>query len=340
MREDKPSWTDVPTDLVRDLEDLLRSRIVDATTVWGGYGPTATFVVRMQNGRSYFCKGTHPGHTPEGEAAVRREAAIYEALPELRAFAPGFHGSVRTGAWHLLVLDYVEPVLRVPPWTDDSFQRVIAALARFHASVPPRARSVLESLDSPPPVNLIETPLGWRELSLNPSKRSNFFALFADKTGAEMWFDDHIAKFVELESQAARLGGPSAWVHQDIRSDNILFETAHRPLLVDWPYLAYGPVLLDVAFFLPSVCGEGGPFPAAGLALYETEFGSRVDERDVQIAVATVAGFFAARAGEPEIPALPRLRWVQRLQLFPSLAWLSQVMSDGPPPSQQSTDKR
>ena len=47
----------------------------------------------------------------------------------------------------------------------------------------------------------------------------------------------------------------------------------------------------------------------------------KVDARDVAVTVATVAGFFAARAWQPKIPALPRLRWVQKLQLFPSLTW-------------------
>jgi hypothetical protein len=83
---------------------------------------------------------------------------------------------------------------------------------------------------------------------------------------------------------------------------------------------------MDVAFFLPRVAGEGGPSPSEGLRLYEEANGHRFAARDLAITVATVAGFFAARAGQPDIAGLPRLRWVQKLQLFPSLRWLSQVM--------------
>jgi hypothetical protein len=59
----------------------------------------------------------------------------------------------------------------------------------------------------------------------------------------------------------------------------------------------------------------------------------KVDARDVAVTVATVAGFFAARAGQAEILALPRLRWVQKLQLFPSLRWPNELLKIGPPPA-------
>jgi hypothetical protein len=60
---------------------------------------------------------------------------------------------------------------------------------------------------------------------------------------------------------------------------------------------------------------------------------ARFDPVDVAVTVATMAGFFAARAGQPDIRGLPRLRWVQKLQLFPSLQWLSEVLAIEPAPS-------
>jgi aminoglycoside phosphotransferase (APT) family kinase protein len=138
---------------------------------------------------------------------------------------------------------------------------------------------------------------------------------------------------VTLEAQASHLGGPRSWVHHDVRSDNLLFRGTATPLLIDFPYLAYGPTLMDVAFFLPSVTGEGGPSPGEGLRLYEQISDHRFEAREVAVSVATVAGFFAARAGQQDIPGLPRLRWVQKLQLCPSLAWLSELLGIGGPPA-------
>jgi len=89
---------------------------------------------------------------------------------------------------------------------------------------------------------------------------------------------------------------------------------------------------MDVAFFLPSVSGEGGPSPREGLRRYEQVSGYRFDAHDVAVTVATVAGFFAARAGQSDIPGLRRQRWVQKQQLFPSLTWLTEVTEIDPPP--------
>src|SRR5262249_17677251 len=41
---------------------------------------------------------------------------------------------------------------------------------------------------------------------------------------------------------------------------------------------------------------------------------------------ACVAGFFASRAGLPEVPAAPRVRWFQRRQLAVALPWAARVL--------------
>jgi hypothetical protein len=96
--------------------------------------------------------------------------------------------------------------------------------------------------------------------------------------------------------------------------------------------LSLGPALLDLAFFLPSVAGEKGPSPSQGLALYEHEAERKFDEHGLRVIVAIVAGFFAARAGEPPIPELPRVRWLQSLYLSPCLIWMSALLGIDPPP--------
>jgi len=61
-------------------------------------------------------------------------------------------------------------------------------------------------------------------------------------------------------------------------------------------------------FWLRSLAAEGGPLPGAVLP-------------DAPNEAAVVAGFFAARAGLPVIPAAPRVRAIQLQQLRPALAW-------------------
>lgn len=324
-REHKPSWSDVPRELVAQLGDLLPARIAGTEIAWGGFTPSATFLIRTEDGRKFFCKGTHPGLTEEGKKAFLRERVVYEALPELSAFGPAFHGAVGDADWQLLVLDFVERGHDVPPWTEDTFRSAISMLARFHNSMPSRARAILEDAD-------ISSLSGWRRIAESEEDRKGLLALFADQTAAVRWIDRNIGDFVALEEQAMQLDGPRSWIHLDVRSDNLIFRSDGEAVLVDWPFLSYGPELLDVVFFLPSVAGEGGPAPHEGLALYERASETRFDDHQVRMAIATVAGFFAFRAGQPPIPGLPRVRWVQALQLFPCLDWISRLMNLEPPP--------
>lgn len=331
-RESKPEWSEVPDELKQAIETLAGARIVEATVAWGGYGPSATFILRLADGGKLFCKGTHPGLTEPGKAAFRTELSYYQSLPELSAFGPPFRGAAHHGDWQLLLLDFVARSREVPPWTDATFRGAVSALARFHREMPPRARDVLPIAEQKSDfMALYRSENGWRLLT-DTIARLQFLGMFADNAAAARWLDAHLEDFIDLEAQAASIGGPRSWVHHDVRSDNLLFTDSEEPLLIDFPFLAYGPALMDVTFFLPSVAGEGGPSPMEGLRLYEQFSGHDFDGRDTAITVATVAGFFAVRAGLPDIPGLPRLRWVQKLQLVPSLAWLSELTAIEPPP--------
>jgi hypothetical protein len=116
QRESKPTWADVPRDLSEQLADLLSAPIVNAEVLWGGFGPSATFLLTTESGQKFFCKGTHPSYTKAGKQAFLRERTLYEELPELSAFAPAFRGAVGDGEWQPLVLDLVPRSLNVPPW--------------------------------------------------------------------------------------------------------------------------------------------------------------------------------------------------------------------------------
>ena len=322
-RESKPEWSEVPAELRDALAEIAGGKIDSGTIAWGGYGPTATFVLDVVDGRRLFCKGTHPGITEEGNEAFHTELAHYQRIPELAQFGPAFRGAAHHEDWHLMMLDFVQRTREVPPWSDETVRGAIAMLARFHANPPARAGEILPIAEQQTEfMGLYRAQNGWKALE-RQADRKQFVGLFSEPFAAERWLDAHLDEFIALEARAAHIGGPRSWVHHDFRSDNLLFTRSDEPLLVDFPFLAYGPTLMDVVFFLPSLAGEGGPTPEAGLRLYEESVGHRFDADDTRITVATVAGFFAARAGQPDIPGLPRLRWVQKLQLFPCLAWLA-----------------
>jgi hypothetical protein len=330
-REPKPAWADVPEALRAKIAAIIGEPIIDGEIAWGGFGPTASFVLTTDSGAKHFCKGTHPGNTAEGHAGVIRECENLAAFPELARLGAAFRGRADGDGWHLMVLEHVSRAANVPPWSPDAIARVMALVAAFHRATPERVEAILHDRWAS---DLIAKAQNWHTLRDKAEARDGFIALFANGAAASRWLDAHLEKFAALKDRGPEIGGPRGWAHMDIRSDNLIFADG-RVLLIDWPVLSYGPQLLDIAFFLPSLAGQGGPSCAEGLRLYERAAGITFTADDVAAAAAVVAGFFAARAGEPEIPALPRLRWIQKLQLFPALDWLSDCLGVTRPPLQK-----
>jgi hypothetical protein len=331
MRAVKLDWSSVPSMLHVGLADMIGDHIRVARPVDRGFGRSACFIVESRNGRRYFSKVTHPGDTPMGQNAFLREEIHYRAFPELAAFGPTYRGSIARGDWKMLVLDWIESAFDVPPWSEPRLGAVLQALARFHAGTPSRAAAMLERAEEFALFNVFNRPRGWATLATDRSARERFLSLFAEPEAAASWFAAQSPTLVEHEASSTSIGGPRAWVHQDIRSDNLLFNEPDQVRFVDWPFLAFGPVVMDVAFLAPSVEAEGGPPPEVTMALYQQASGQRLDSRALRIASATIAGFFAIRAGEPELEGLPRLRWIQRRQLIPALAWACRLLGGEPP---------
>lgn len=70
---------------------------------------------------------------------------------------------------------------------------------------------------------------------------------------------------------------------------------------------------LDLGFWLPSLAYESGLEPEKILP-------------DAPEVAAWVTGFFAARAGPPEISDAPRVRMVQRRHLATALPWVARAL--------------
>src|SRR5215210_5815246 len=135
IREDKPAWSSVPASVKTSAESILGARVVRAVRAFGGYGPSATFALNLDDGRRAFFKGVYP--LPEGSAVRWRndeEERVYQELGQLIApWAPTFYGSVRTNGWHVLLMEAVVGQ-KVPPWTAALARRAVRSYAQFHAS--------------------------------------------------------------------------------------------------------------------------------------------------------------------------------------------------------------
>ncbi len=159
---------------------------------------------------------------------------------------------------------------------------------------------------------------GWPEVARDPAP---FLRL---RLCSQRWLDEALRSLLSAADPALLDG--DALCHLDVRSDNLCFRPDGQALLIDWDCAAAGNPEFDFAFWLPSLHLEGGPAP----------------ETDANVTpgfVALVAGFFASRAGLPNIPIAPAVRSIQQRQLAVALPWAASVLQlsspDGP-----SSDRR
>ena len=104
--EPKPTWRSIPLAVRGAAEAVVGAEVRRAQRVWGGYGPTPTYRLRLTDGRAAFFKAVGPA-SPDGvRGALAAEERIYRELSNLISpWAPAFRGAVQRDGWHALLLE-------------------------------------------------------------------------------------------------------------------------------------------------------------------------------------------------------------------------------------------
>lgn len=270
--------------------DGLESRIADLTgqevdrlhPVQGGYTNACRRIVRFRDGKTAFAKCATDRRTSE---CLHSEISIYRQL------SGDFMADVL--AWDdeeppLLIMEDLTGNAWPPPWTPARVDMVLDSLATIHGS---RA-SVPEYQD-------VFAHRGWHEVAAHPE------AFLSIRVASESWLKTCLPALLKAHDRVEPEG--KALVHLDVRSDNICFR-AGRAVLIDWHNACFGNPDLDIAFWLPGLRHEGGPSPQDILA-------------NAGHLASYVTGYFASRAGLPDLPHTPLLRKLQRAQLITGLQW-------------------
>jgi thiamine kinase-like enzyme len=261
--------------------------------VSGGYTPAARYAVSRGADRAFVKIAT----TPLTTKFLQREIFAYERVRG--AFMPRFIGASDDDVAPMLVIEDLGDALWPPPWDKHSVDRVLEQIAALHA-----ARADLRTFRERAHGQIL---LGWRAVADDPRPFLDLGFASSD------WLVRALPQLIEAEA-ACPLEGASV-VHFDLRSDNICFAKTGVKF-IDWAEASLGNPALDTGFWLPSLCFEGGPKPDDVLP----------DAPDV---AAWVSGFFAARAGLPDIPDAPFVRRVQREQLSTALPWVMRALRLG-----------
>jgi len=319
-REDKPAWSVVPRSVKDEVERILGCRVKRATRTYGGYAPSATFLLALDDGSRAFFKGTFP--TPPGsgvEWMLDEEERVYQELAHLIApWAPTYLGSVRSEGWHALLLEALSGE-RVPPWSDSQARRAARSYGQFHASThETRLPAWL------PAGQHIEFADYWTSIASDPAARSRLAALAGERRrDAARWLASHAGRLAAESQMMHRTPPTQALLHFDTRSDNVRLQ-GDRLRLFDWPFACIGPPEVDLAAFAQSIAAEGGP-QAERIVDWYSEV-AKVDRQVLSASVAAISGYFADRAPREPVPGLPRLRTVQQSQLRSSLTWAARLL--------------
>jgi phosphotransferase family enzyme len=312
--EPKPPWSAVPEGIKDEVATILRSPVARAERVYGGYAPSATFRLKLANGKRAFFKASYPA--PKGSGVrwfMDHEAQNYRTLERfIRPWAPLFYGSFERDGWHVLLLEDLGP-RSVPPWTPAKARTAARSYARFHRKT--WSKHLPRSL---PRTGYVEYARFWRTLSETGELARTASLARRRAEEAEEWLHVALPVLVAHERALERARPPFALLHFDTRSDNVRLH-GDRLRIFDWPFASAGPAEFDVVAFCQAVAAEGGPEAERVLAWYEEVL--RLRPKMIDASLAGIAGYFADRGWRPPIEGLPRVRRWQRAQMKECLRW-------------------
>ena len=280
-------------DLASRIEKLVGRKVESYRRVEGGYTPALRLLCRTA-GASFFVK---IGTTPLTNKNLDLEIRLYNRLSG--DFMPRLVASENHESESILITEDLSPQHWPPPWGE---RRIDLTLAQIHAlhSTPARVETFAKVKGT--------QDANWQAVASDPGPFLSLGVADAE------WLEATLPLLIRYEADCPTAG--ESLTHWDLRSDNICI-AAERAIFVDWNGACLSNPKLDLGFWLPSLAYEGGPEPEKILP-------------DAPEVAARVSGYFAARAGLPEISDAPRVRTVQRRQLETALPWAARAL-DLPP---------
>jgi thiamine kinase-like enzyme len=280
-------------ELTSRIERLVGARVESYRRVEGGYTPALRLVCGTSKG-TFFAK---VGTTPVTREFLRREVQVYNSLSG--DFMPRLLASDDDESGPILLIEDLSAHYWPPPWDERSIELALAQIDAMH-----NTRAPLETYAQAHGA----VGANWRAVAADPLP---FLSLgLAD--GA--WLEAALPTLIRFVESCPTEG--DSLTHWDLRSDNICV-AGGRAIFIDWNLACLSNPRLDLGFWLPSLAYEAGIRPEKILP-------------DAPEVAAWVSGFFAARAGLPQISEAPRVRHVQRLQLATALPWAMRAL-DLPP---------
>ncbi|HEX8455830.1 MAG TPA: phosphotransferase [Pyrinomonadaceae bacterium] len=286
----------VDRELISRIERLVGAKVESSRRVEGGYTPALRLLCQTTGG-SFFAK---VGVTPLTCRFLSREIHVYNSLSG--EFMPRLLAAEASESAPILIVEDLSAHHWPPPWDERRIELTLAQIDALH-----RTPASLETFAQAH--GMMEG--SWGAVAADPQP---FLSLgMADA----VWLERALPMLIRYEENCSTEG--ESLTHFDLRSDNICLAN-DRAIFVDWNAACLSNPRLDLGAWLPSLAYESGIEPERILP-------------DAPEVAAWVSGYFAARAGLPQIVDAPRVRLVQRRQLETALPWAVRAMDLPPLPA-------
>ena len=184
-------------EIVTRVEKLLGWAPESWRPVFGGYTPTARFVVTA-GGRTGFVKIATTEITAK---QINREIVAYSGISG--SFVPRLLGAEPHPTTPILIIEDLSTAIWPPPWTDALLGQVLDAVAAMHRTSTDLARGgLLHGRDA-----------GWPSVAANPEP---FLSL---GPVSSRWLEHALPALLAAEAACELIG--DALTHLDLRSDNL-----------------------------------------------------------------------------------------------------------------------
>lgn len=300
-------WTDLPGDLVAEVERALGGSVVSAVSQAEGFSPGSADRVETANGRRAFVKAVHRDRNEGAYELHRREIEVMRALPS-HVRAPALRGSFVTDDWAALVLDDIEGRHPGSALDGSDVGAVLDAFATF------------PQLDGEASAMLPSAALEFA------AERDSWGILQRDGALLPPWAQDFDSRLRAAGERVCDVVRGEHLLHLDGRADNVLIDEGGVAWIIDWPWAGVGARWVDGLLYLLDARFRGERVDADGM-LHSHPLFEGVTAADIDSVLAGVTGHYLVKAGWPSPPNMPTLRDFQRREAHAGLDWLRERWS-------------
>ncbi|OJU41721.1 MAG: hypothetical protein BGN97_08700 [Microbacterium sp. 69-10] len=297
-------WSDLPDEVVREVERVLDAPVVEAVSQVEGFSPGSADRVVTATGRRAFVKTVHRDRNEGAYELHQREIQVMRLLPGTVS-APALLGSLVTDEWAVLVLADVEG--RHPGGAGDGSD-VVAVLDAF-ATFPRLEGESLSALPSAAD-EFAEEQASWRVIE-------------AEGVELPAWAAANRGRLRTAAERVLEVVAGDHLQHYDGRADNVLMDAEGTAWIIDWPWASVGARWMDGLFYLLDVRLRGETVDVEQVLAQHPLFDG-VPPADVDSVLAAVTGRFFVKAQLPAPPGMPTLRDFQYREAIAGMEWLRQ----------------